>query len=215
MPKTKYNSISQTMMSAQIILDATLSEPEIMNRLAAFGYDQARIQAGKALYDETLALVHQQKAGYGEQHEASARAQASYQEADEVYMRTLKVARIAFKDNTKAQTALMLRGKRKKNLAGWVAQAGTFYANLLAAPDLTARMAEFGYDYGKLEAEMGLIQNVRNATVNQEHEKGSAREMTQLRNTKLDELEDWLSEFRAIARIALQDQPYLLSKLRL
>jgi hypothetical protein len=215
MSKTKNYSISKIMMSAQIILDATISEPEILQQLAAFGYDEAKLHRGKALYDETLALVHQQKAGYGEKHEASTKAKTIWDETDNAYMRTLKVARLAFKDNAKAQTALMLRGKRKKNLAGWIGQADTFYTNLLASNDLMARMAEYGYDYGKITAEMRLVQNVRHANVSQEHEKGNAREITQLRNTKLDDLEAWLSEFRAIARIALQDQPYLLKKLSL
>jgi hypothetical protein len=43
--------------------------------------------------------------------------------------------------------------------------------------------------------------------------RGQAQEATRLRNEKLDELNDYTTELKAIAELALEGQPQLLEKL--
>ena len=123
------------------------------------------------------------------------------------------MARIALAGNPKAEAALLLRGRRKQSLAGWLDQATTFYINLLNDPDLSQQMVEYGYDSAKLEAEANLIRVVAGANTAQKQNKGSARQATDRRNAKLAELEAWLSNFRSIIRVALEDHPAWLKKL--
>ncbi|MCB0195686.1 MAG: hypothetical protein KDJ65_27290 [Anaerolineae bacterium] len=133
--------------------------------------------------------------------------------AKKAYMRTLKVARIAMVGNLKAEEALLLRGRRKDGLAEWLDQATTFYTNLLNDADLLGQMAEYGYTPTKLEAEAELVRAVIAARVTQKENKGNARQATGRRNAKLAELDAWLSDFRAILRVATEDNPTWLKKL--
>ncbi|MGB4871842.1 MAG: hypothetical protein WBP47_17430 [Candidatus Promineifilaceae bacterium] len=206
-------SIDQRLLEAQQAIDASLNNPAILQAVTLMGYDQARLQAARALYDEVMALVAAQQREYGEQYEASAALQAAWDAADLAYKRTLKLCRIAFRDQTKAQNTLGLYGSRKKSLSGWIEQATTFYINLLGTADLMAALSPYGYDQTKLEAEAALAQAVVQARAEQNKERGEAQEATQLRDAKLDELDRWLADYKAIAEVALAASPQQLEQL--
>lgn len=206
-------SIDERLLAAQVAIDNALGDADVLAALNVFGYDEARLNAGKALYEEAVALVNQQKVEYGDQFEATAAVRAAWEEADAAYMRTLKVARVALKGNQKARAAMMLAGTRKQSLSGWLEQATAFYTNLVGDADLMAAMANFGYDQAKLEAEGTLIQAVVDANLAQEKEKGEAQDATKQRDAKLDEMDEWMSDFKAIAQVALEENPQWLEKL--
>lgn len=71
----------------------------------------------------------------------------------------------------------------------------------------------FNINVAQLEQERDVIHDLRlrrNTVVN---ERGHAQEATRLRNEKLDELADYCVELRAVAEIALENQPQLLENL--
>lgn len=206
-------SIDERLLEAQVAIDNSLSNPVILDAVTLFGYGDARLKAARDLYDETMALVAAQKLEYGEQFEATATVQKAWDTADLAYKKTLKISRVVFKDNAKAQAALNLSGSRKLSLSGWIKQATTFYMNLLGAPDLIAAMTPYSYNQAKLEAEAALVQAVVTASAAQDKERGEAQEATQLRDAKLDELDQWLADYKKIAEVALSDSPQQMEQL--
>lgn len=200
-------------MAAQVAIDNSLNNPAILNAVTAFGYDAVRLQAGRDLYDEVMALAAAQEVEYGEQYEATAVVNAAWETADLAYKKALKISRVVFKGNQKARNALGLSGSRKKTLSGWIKQATTFYTNLLGTPDLLAAMAAYSYDQTKLEAESALVQAVVTASAAQDKERGEAQEATQVRDAKMDALDQWTSDYKAIAQVALSDSPQMLEQL--
>ena len=205
--------IDQRLLAVQLAIENALADQDLLAELALFGYDEAKLNAGKQLYQEALTLVNQQKVEYGEQYEATEGLRQVKEEADKAYMRSLKVARIALRGNVQARTALMLGGPRKRSLAGWLSQAQAFYANLLADANLMWKMANFGYDQVKLETEQALVLAVLQADQAQQKEMGEARQATQVRDAKLDEMDAWMHDFINIARVALEEQPEKLATL--
>jgi hypothetical protein len=206
-------SIDQRLLEAQQAIDGSLNSPAVLQAVTRMGYDKARLEAARALYDEVMTLVAAQQREYGEQHEASAALQAAWDAADLAYKRTLKLCRIAFRDKTKAQTTLGLNGSRKKSLGGWIEQTTTFYMSLLEAADLMAALSPYGYDQTKLEEEAALVQAVVQARVVQNNERGEAQEATKLRDAKLDELDQWVADYKAVAEIALSESPQQMEQL--
>jgi hypothetical protein len=169
--------------------------------------------AARGLYEQAEGQTAAQQAEYGDQYAATQAVEAAITAAYTAYMRSLQLARVAFKNNLKGQTALGLNGRRKESLSGWLGQAETLYQGLAADPSLLAEMAKFGYDLAKVQAEAGLVAAVRAANVGQEREKGEAQAATKARDALLAELDEWLADFKAVAQVALADSPQQLEML--
>ena len=145
-------SIAQRLLDAEQAINNTLSNPQILTAVTPFGYDQARMEAARALHAEARTLTDQQALKYGEQYEATQTVQKAWDEAARAYSTALKIARIAFRDKETARNALGLSGIRKQSLSGWLDQARRFYNNLLREPTFIAAMT--GVDLSRLSEEI-------------------------------------------------------------
>ncbi len=202
-------SIDTLLSDAQLAIDNALNNPTILN-LSNFGYTSAKIQQGKKLY--TIAATAQ----LAQQHEAGGQVSATtvvndaWETAKKTYSRMIKVTRVAFKRNSGVAVQLGLNGGRKKSLSGWLAQANQFYQNALGDKAVLTGLKEFGITEQKLKAGLAELAVVETANLVQEKEKGEAQAATQTRDAALDELQDWLSDYLVIAKVALEDDPQLL-----
>lgn len=201
------------MMFAKTMLENTLADPAIKTAMAAYGYDDAKLQTGKDLYDETFELELAQKRELGEKVAATTELYNLWAEVDEQYMKTLKVARIVLKDHYRADQSAMLYGARKESFNGWQKQAVSFYANILQDPQLVGIMAGYGYPEDRLQQEYELVKQVIDKELHQKREKGQSEQATRHRDQKLDQLAVYISEMRGIAKVALADTPDYLEKL--
>ncbi|MCB0164867.1 MAG: hypothetical protein KDI79_11615 [Anaerolineae bacterium] len=210
---TASSLIDEQLFNAQLAINNALGQPDILADLSRFGYDEAKINAGKDLLTQAEILVEQQRVEYGEQYQISEDLNQAYQAADEAYRMTLKIARVAFKGNIKAGQSMDLNGRRKQSMDGWAKQTQTFYNNLLAEPDFIVRMGNFGYDQSKLESERDAVVQVVQLKDQQEVEKGEAQQLTKNRDVALDALDEWLSDFKEVAEVALIAAPQRLEML--
>lgn len=198
---------------ARVLIDNALSNPTILTYLEEYGYDLDRIQSGRQLYETAWNLQLQQQKEYGDQIGATADRDRLWATASATYIKFVKIARIAFKGNTGAITQLGLGGDRKQSLSGWLMQANQFYDHILGNDGLLDKMGEYGITRAKLEAGKAETDAVAAANLLQEQEKGEAQEATRKRDIATDALDEWLSDFTAIARIALEPEPQLLESL--
>ncbi|RQW04465.1 hypothetical protein EH223_07250 [candidate division KSB1 bacterium] len=208
-------SIDSRLRRAQLAIDNALSDADIRAALLPYGYDETRLQQGKALYDSTMALQRTQEVEYSEQYAATAEFKKLFGTADVAYMDAVKIARIALRDNTAGWQALELNGKRKESLAGWLRQAQQFFVNALGNADVVTAMSHFGFDQVKLQAAFDQVNAVAAANAAQQKEKGEAQQATKQRDAALDDLEQWLADFKVVAMIALRDHPQWIEKLGL
>lgn len=207
------NPIAEFLLEAQVMIENSLTDPVVKAALATYGYTEETLAVGKTLYDETVALQNAQSKEYGDQVAATSELYDLWKTADRQYMKTLKIARIAFLDHPKADRAVMLFGQRKESLSGWLAQAQLFYANILNDADLMDSLAEYGYTSEKIQQESALLNQIAVKNQQQKKEMGEAQAATQARDKKIDELAKWVSNLRAVAKVALADDPQQLEKL--
>jgi len=197
-------SIDGKLAASQLALANAASNAEIGAHLAAFGYDAARIAEGQALYDTAQAVQVAQKQEYGEKYAASQAFETAWQTANQTYIQWVKIARVTFDNNPHAATALGIAGRRKPTYPGWLEQAQQFYLAALTNEDFQTGLARFGVTLQKLQDGKALVDAVVSAKQAQGTETAEAQQATQARNAALEALDAWMSDFIAIARIALE-----------
>ncbi len=206
-------SMDARLLAAQVAIDNALNNADVQTYLAGYGYDSTRLNEGKTLLAAAQQLHQKQTAEYGEQFAATTALQSAWEQADAEYMRCVKVARVALKSDRSADQKLALDGKRKVTISGWIVQAKQFYANALTDASILAKLMQYGITQQKLQAGQQQVAQVESANIAQKKEKGEAQQATQERDAAIEKLDDWVSDFIAIARVALEEKPQLLEKL--
>ena len=209
----KNQSIDSKLLFAQNAISNAQTNPEIIAALAVFGYGDAKMKAGKVLYTKAAKLQIKQVKEYGEQFAATDALNLAKATTNKTYIVHVKIARIALSGDRGAAESLQLSGRRKESLSGWLKQSKALYTNALSTPAVLEALAEFGITKNKLSGAQAQVNDVEVKLNAQFKEKGEAQTATQLRDEAFDELQDWMSDFIAIARIALEEQSQYLEML--
>ncbi|HUX42861.1 MAG TPA: hypothetical protein VMV83_16965 [Rectinemataceae bacterium] len=207
------NTLAEFMEGAKTLIENAAADPAVAATLAGFGYDAARLAEGHRLWEEAEAYSRKMTSDRAEMRGAAKDFEVAWAAANAAYIKTLKVARVAFGDDVRAITALKLYGPRKQSTAGWLEQAHGFYAGLSSDRRFAQALAHFGYDDAKLAAETALIAEVRNRSQVQVQSNGASQSATAARDAKFRELDVWVSDFRTICRVAFYENPQELEKL--
>lgn len=207
-------SAAESLAAISNLINGALVNPEILAALLPYGYTEERIRAeGLEKLTAVQALFTEQQKEYGEQFTATQKSKSLFDEAYKSYMRLLGLTRIALKNHTGALHSLRATGSRNRSMTGFLKDGRTFYQNLLNQPELLAAVAPFGIQPQGLEAGIEQINALEAAHHAFLKEKGEAQDATATRDKAFDELYDWYSDFRAVARIALYDRQQLIEKL--
>lgn len=207
------NTLEGRLLFAQNAITNAQNYEQVKNLLADFGYTDERLQEGQQLYEKASELQLKQQKEYGEQFEATDTLNAAKATANQQYMKHIKIARIALGKNRNAQESLQLGGERRRSLSGWLKQAKAFYANALSSSEVQAALGRYGITAEKLTAAQQQVTEVEQAFNRQLQEKGEAQAATQQRDEAFDALQEWMGDFIAIARIALESEPQYLEML--
>ncbi len=177
------------------------------------GYPKDMLVA-KALEVANLASLNEkQKAEYGEAEEATDDYTKAVKLLHPEYIDHLQLARVAFKYNVAAQVGLGLRGSRKKDEAGYCAQALGFYNGVLGSVDYLLEMEKKGVEETELQELKAGYTNLEKLAAAKAKEGGEAQQATKQRNILYDELKEWFSDFKEVSIIALRKTPQLREKL--
>ncbi len=206
-------SIDSKLLFGQNAISNGQTNPEIIAALAVFGYDDAKMQDGEAMYTKAAELQVKQVKEYGEQFAATDALNLAKATTNKTYLVHVKIARIALRGDRGAAESQQLSGRRKESLSGWLNQAKALYTNALSTPAVLEALAKFGITKKKLSGTQAQVLDVEVKRNAQFKEKGEAQTATQLRDEAFDDLQDWMSDYIAIARIALEEQSQYLEML--
>lgn len=211
--KVSRPNVEQRLTLARVALTNAQANPEIQAALQTFGYTTERIEQGEMLYEAAQTQYQQKITAYGGLRTAADALSSAEQQAQATYTRHVKIARVALEDDRGALQALRLQGKRKMNMAGWLAQAQHFYAVALADVAIQRKLADFSLTRTVLQEGARQVEAVATGNATRSQQRGVAQDATRVRNKAITALDKWMSDFRTIARVALKDRPQMLEQL--
>ena len=188
-------------------------DPQVAPLLETMGIDTAYIDKGEALYNETAKLVDDQKKEYQEQDLAYDKSHLEKDDAEADFDRTLKLVKVPSGNGKDFQNRLgFLENGRVYAIEPGIESSADFYDRLLYE-SLVTKLESLEVTAEQSNTEKTAIENQKQLSNEVTVEKGQTQEATRLRNEKLDELDNYAIELKAIAEIALEKQPQLLEKL--
>ncbi len=204
-------SIEQQLHEAILAIDGALAKPAIVAAMTPLGYTRKKIFEGRALQRKAAMLQDTLAGSQGSRKEVTARLDSAFQEANKLYMKHIKAARLAIPaEDVKSWHNLRLDGLRKKTKSGWISQTQAFYNNV--AP-VQALLAQHNVSADELAQTQAMIEAVQAALVRSNDSKSQAQQAKEQRDNTMKELNAWMKKFMKAARFVFDDNKQQLEAL--
>ncbi len=95
----------------------------------------------------------------------------------------------------------------------WLEMVKKFYSTLANDTSLSDKLVRLRIIQDDISAANTLISEVEHSRSEYMREKGESQDSTTAKNAAFEKLDDWMSEFIAVSRIALEDNPQLMESL--
>ena len=217
----KSESIDNKFMAYELSLNNALTNKPLLDGLSAYGYNESKLNEGKVILAEARNMYEQQKTDYANKYGVSDELKKVTDEAYKAYMKTVKVARVAYEDDVNSQKRLVLDESRKKTFSGWVDQAERMYKNILTNTETkkgvsnidNESISKYGYNIEKITAEYDLIKKAKELNMKYTLNNGNSQDVTQKKDDAIKIIDKWMSSFIKIARVAFEENKQMLEQL--
>jgi hypothetical protein len=213
MPSKIHATIAGQLAAAQLVIENTLANPGILERVAARGYTATEMAAGQRLHRVAVAAVDAQAAAAGAARHTTERADAAEKQARASYQELVQTVRAVFPANSSQRKSLEVVGAMPVDTAKFIAVATTLFNNALNVTEISAVLARYGYEEKALRRERELIAAYQQALQAQASAKSAAKLATRAQREALTEMQQWVAQYTKIAKVALRSQPELLKAL--
>ena len=186
--------MGKNLEQTRYMISAASSYPPVLELLSQYGYGKERLQQGLALYEAAHAAMQAQRSATYVKIRGTTAFQEQWKEAKLHYQVDLSRARYVLRNNEEARNLLMLEGKRPAAFEAWYEHAMTFYSGLRDHPEWQTKATGMGFAMERVDQGIQRLQ--------------ALEELRTQRDAAFESLNDWMSIFRAVARLALVDQPH-------
>lgn len=188
-----------------------ISKNEILrSELEEYGYDEQELNKGRSLYTTAQQKLDANKTETAEEKLAYDVFSKKFQELKNTYSTDRKKAKIIFKDQDAILSVLGVKGTASIRISGILDSVDTFYKQLQTKEEVRTPLRRLKITDEHIIEQLNLLEETKTAYQTYEKEKGESQQATKDKDKALADLEKWVREFYAIAKIALEDKPQLL-----
>ncbi len=213
MARKPKKTISDSLTGAKLALTNSTGDPEIPILVARFGFDRTRLDEGMAIYDAADRAVDQSAAANGGQKLATDALFKARKKAMTSYQDLSTIVKLLVKGNQGALSKLGLDRPMPRSTAGFTTAGKILFDNAANDPVIMEKIGTRGYTLERLASERANIIAFAEADEVQEAAKGANRVAAAAETAAMKKLNDWMAEYKKIAKIALRDKKNLLEKL--
>ncbi|MFK5958962.1 MAG: hypothetical protein QM495_08860 [Lutibacter sp.] len=189
------------------------SQTEIATIMAEFGYDETLLTEGKTLLTKTRQAFDLNKTEDDETSEAYNNFKTTKENLAKTYSLHRKKAKVIFRKDEITYNNLDLKGSLPTSYIKWLEVVKKFYSVAIGDTQIETKLARLKVTPTELQDTVALIAELETARAEYLKEKGESQDATKLKDKAFGEIDDWMSEFYAVAKIALEDNPQLLESL--
>lgn len=186
---------------------------DLKTELAEYGYDEAKIREGKTLYQNVQTLYDQNKKETAEEKEAYALFSKAFQELKTLYNKHRKIAKVALVKYPELWETLGIKGETSSAYLRNVEEMKTLYTQAQSHTTAKPILEKFKLTETIAQQQLTKIGEVEALRASYEKEKGESQDATKQKDKAFDTLSEWIKEFYAVAKIALDDRPQLLESI--
>lgn len=206
-------SEAATLERYRVALENAETQSEIATIMAEFGYDTAMIEEGKNLFTQTRQVYDLNVKEDDETSQAYSNFTEKRNSLADTYSLHRKKAKVIFRKDLEIMKRLSLDGTIPAAYVSWLETVKKFYTEVLADTALQTKLSRLKITVEDLNVANTLIGELETARAVYMKEKGESQDATKQKDAVFVQLDDWMSEFYAVARIALQDNIQLLEAL--
>lgn len=206
-------SETETLEQYRIALDNAENQPEIAATMAELGYDSIVIGEGKAILAETRTAYNANKTEDDETSAAYADFSSKKSQLEETFTLHRKKAKVVFRNDSLTADKLAISGALPRTYIKWLETVRKFYSVASADTAIQGKLARLKISAEDLAAANTQITLVEAARAEYLKEKGESQDSTKMKDAAFAKIDDWMSEFYAVARIGLEDKLQLLEAL--
>lgn len=181
----------------------------IFPHLETVGYDDARITALNNKLTNLIELNQGKVKANADKKAATETHIAFAMELNKEYIKHRALLKILLGNDTLANTALRIKGAKKKDYGNWFQDVSNFYAQLAQTPALAASATLVGITETVVLEQKQKMSNLQTLKENQRKASANAQLATKLRNNAFDELQPLYSDYIKYAKVLLPNNQVL------
>ncbi|TLX78283.1 hypothetical protein E9993_00985 [Labilibacter sediminis] len=208
-----YLTESEILELYRVSLENALNQREIFSSLSELGYDSERIGQGRDLLAKTLKAYSDNKDEDDESSEAYSVFVKDKSELEAQYRIHRKKSKVVFRKDALMCERLGITGVIPKSYVKKIESIKKYYSIVSGDEAVQAQLERLKVLPEEVSGAQTLIDKLEMSRLNYLKERGESQDATQIKDAAFVVMDDWMSEFYAVARIALEDRPQLLEAL--
>jgi hypothetical protein len=210
--KPKFSE-GESLEQFRVALDNAQLQPAIAAMLAELGYSATVLEEGKALLVETVRVYNQNKTETDQSLAAHALFAAAKEKLEDLFTLHRKKAQVVFRNDTVTADRLAISGAMSRTYNKWSEDVNKFYSVAMSDKEIQSKLARLNITETELTSGLTLISELNAKRSSYLKEKGESQDATKAKDAAFAKMDDWMSEFYAVARIGLADNLQLLEAL--